>query len=381
MAAAACWIVFEVLIARPLTHEIASASRIAAGVPAPPYGAELGSLSRALAAIEARLQSSEAALQAEIESRKTAQAERQELEQHYVLAVRGANDGLWEWNLKTGEALYSPRWKSMLGYTDREIGTDSDEWKNRMHPDDAAATMAALEAHLDGREPRFQAEHRLRHKDGHWIWVLARGTALRSAVGKPYRFVGLNTDISEIKRAQQTLVGIAEGIAEARGSTFFRTLVRNFATVLGVHRAFITQCADYPPTQVRTLAYWVGDDYVDNKQFALAGTACEEVIHEGAIKFHPRGVSALFPADAKLDEESYLGMPIFDSSGAVIGHIALFDRKPMPDNFLVEPVFKIFAVRAGSEMERLWMETALAEYEGQGRVSVPAVRAKAAWKA
>jgi len=129
-----------------------------------------------------------------------------ESEERYALAVNGANDGLWDWNLKSGTAYFSPRWKSMLGYREEEIGNDIDEWFSRVHRDDSVALHKALEGHLGGQDPHFQHEHRIRCKDGASVWVLARGLAVRDAAGKSTRLAGSLTDISATKRAQEQLL-------------------------------------------------------------------------------------------------------------------------------------------------------------------------------
>ena len=162
------------------------------------------------------------AIEREQDRRRAAEERLRESEERYTLAVRGADDGLWEWDLGSDRVYYSPRWKSMLGFTEDEIGDSVEEWRSRIHPDDLEPSLAALQAHLDGATARFENDHRLRHKNGRYRWVLARGATLRSAVGKPYRLVGLNTDITARKRAEEVLMSLAEGLAAARGDAFFR---------------------------------------------------------------------------------------------------------------------------------------------------------------
>lgn len=123
-------------------------------------------------------------------------------EERFDLAIRGSNDGLWDWDMNANRVYFSPRWKSMLGYAEDEMGEALDEWRKRIFPDEVDRVMAGLRAYLDGRTEHYQSEHRMRHKDGHYVWVLDRGIAQRDAEGKPYRMVGIHTDISKQKQME-----------------------------------------------------------------------------------------------------------------------------------------------------------------------------------
>ena len=143
----------------------------------------------------------------EITERKAAEEALRESEERYALAARGANDGLWDWNLKTDEVYFSPRWKSMLGYEDGDIGTTPDEWFRRVHPDDLAQRCSrSLQDHLEGRTPTFESEHRMRHKDGGYRWVLSRGLAVRDGSGRPTAWPAPQSDITERKLAEEQLI-------------------------------------------------------------------------------------------------------------------------------------------------------------------------------
>jgi diguanylate cyclase (GGDEF)-like protein/PAS domain S-box-containing protein len=132
---------------------------------------------------------------------KWAVADLHESEERYALAMRGANDGLWDWNLVTNESYWSTRWKAMLGYAEHEIGVSPDEWFNRVHHEDVAAVKRALKAHLAGEHEHYESEHRILHRNGMYRWVLCRGAAVRDQAGTATRLAGSLTDITESKLA------------------------------------------------------------------------------------------------------------------------------------------------------------------------------------
>jgi diguanylate cyclase (GGDEF)-like protein/PAS domain S-box-containing protein len=129
-----------------------------------------------------------------------------ESEERYALAAGGANDGLWDWRLKTDEVYYSPRWKEMLGYADEEVGASPSEWLGRVHPQDAARLSAALADHRSGDGSHFEVEHRLMHRDGDYRWMLSRGMTVHDADGRVVRMAGSLTDITERKLAEERLI-------------------------------------------------------------------------------------------------------------------------------------------------------------------------------
>ncbi len=120
-------------------------------------------------------------------------------EERYALAVHGANDGLWDWNLVTGQVYWSPRWRSILGLDDVEVSADPNEWLMRLHPEDSARVQSLLKAHLAHGNGHFEIEHRVRHRDDTYRWVLCRGAAVRNDAGVATRFAGSLTDITEAK--------------------------------------------------------------------------------------------------------------------------------------------------------------------------------------
>lgn len=130
--------------------------------------------------------------------------ERRAAEERYALAVEGASDGLWDWDLRTGRIYFSPRWTSMLGRDAVEPTLAA--WTGLVHPDDRPAFRQALEEHLESGESPFECEYRMSHSDGTWRWVLSRGVAIREGDGKAVRMAGSQTDITRRKNAEEALL-------------------------------------------------------------------------------------------------------------------------------------------------------------------------------
>jgi diguanylate cyclase (GGDEF)-like protein/PAS domain S-box-containing protein len=126
--------------------------------------------------------------------------------ERYALAVRGANDGIWDWDLARGRVYFAPRWKAIAGYLNGEIGDSPGEWMDRIHPDDIERVQAELDAHLEGRAPHFESEHRILHADGGYRWVLSRGVAIRDEKGDATRMAGSMSNIADRKAAEEQLV-------------------------------------------------------------------------------------------------------------------------------------------------------------------------------
>jgi PAS domain S-box-containing protein len=128
-------------------------------------------------------------------------------ERRWVRALEGSGQGVWDWNILTNKVYYSRQWATMLGYDDGDTLKDGmEEWQERVHPDDREVCSRALQQHLLGHAPFHRCEHRLRHRDGSWRWVLSRGMVFEwTDEGRPARLVGTHTDITERKIMEQHL--------------------------------------------------------------------------------------------------------------------------------------------------------------------------------
>ena len=125
-------------------------------------------------------------------------------EERLALALDAARDGLWDWNVATGDAHFSERWATMLGYTPDEIAPRIESWERLIHPEDQSATLEALAECRRGRTSAYEAEYRMRSKAGDWLWILSRGKVVsRNPAGGAVRMVGTHTDITARKLAEQ----------------------------------------------------------------------------------------------------------------------------------------------------------------------------------
>ncbi len=125
------------------------------------------------------------------------------LKERLELALLGNNDGLWDRNFINNTAYRSPRWKEIVGYKDNELPNDADVWEKLIHPDDMDDALKAVEDHLKGKTEYYENIHRLRHKDGHWVWILDRGKKINDK--EIVRMIGTSTDITEEKEAELKL--------------------------------------------------------------------------------------------------------------------------------------------------------------------------------
>ncbi|MBF0290005.1 MAG: response regulator [SAR324 cluster bacterium] len=130
----------------------------------------------------------------------------QESETRWQFALEGNQDGVWDWNVISNEVYFSPMWKRQLGFEKDEISNHLSEWDTRVHPEDKEAAYREIDRHLAGKSETYKNEHRVRCKNGEYIWILDRGKVIEwTADGKPLRFIGTHSDITELKRSEQIL--------------------------------------------------------------------------------------------------------------------------------------------------------------------------------
>lgn len=149
----------------------------------------------------------------DISDRQAVERALSETHRRLALATRGTHDGIWDWQLDTGECYYSPRWKELLGYGERDIADHEASFFSRVHPDDLEAVRAALARHFDTGD-RFDIETRLRHRTGEFRWFRYRGQAEWGDNGRPLRMAGSMTDITREKKHEAEIIAVSAMLAE-----------------------------------------------------------------------------------------------------------------------------------------------------------------------
>ena len=302
-----------------------------------------------------------------IQKRKMMEEALRESEDRLRFALEGANDGLWDANLLTGDAYFSRRSYEILGYSGDEMAGVFQKWIDLVHPDDFASTWQRLVAHFQKQTPLMRVEHRMRMKNGDWKWLLTRGKVVKwSEDGRALRMVGTNTDISENKKIEDAQLFLLKGGRSTSGEDLFQTLARYLAEHLQMDFVCINRLAE-DNLSVRTLAFYLDGHFQDTMTYTLQDAPCGDVIGK-TVYSCTANVCQHYPDDAMLQEigaESYVGATLWNSQGKAIGLISTISRKPLVSHHLPESIVKLVAIRAAGELERREAEAEKANLQAQ----------------
>ena len=363
------WWVADALILRRVRKLVAVARRLGTGdlgarTGLPHSGGELGVLTRAFDEMAVRLEARERELreahdqlEARVRERTAALAES---EARFRGLFEAAGDAILIANAEGRILLANAQACHVFGYPLEELlGLEVDallpEPMRATHPTHRAGYHAAPRARAMNSGLALVG----RRKDGSEVALEISLSHLQSAEG--LLAVAVVRDISERRRSESLLGAIVEGTSGSTGDEFFRSLVRHLSLSLGIRYAFVGELTGPGKDRVRTLAVWSGAEFGSSFEYALAGTPCQNVVGR-TMCMYPAQVAQQFPEDpllADMGVESYAGIPLFSSSGEPLGLLTVMDVRPMDTQTTIEAVLRIFASRAGAELERKQSEETL----------------------
>ncbi|HUI10166.1 MAG TPA: PAS domain S-box protein [Bacteroidota bacterium] len=265
-------------------------------------------------------------------------------------AVESASDLVAVLDLE-GKRLYNnPSYADLLDEPDTLEGTSSFV---DVHPDDREEVRSVFrETVASGVGQRL--EYRLVDREGNIRYIESQGSVVRDAAGKPAMVVIISRDVSRRRLAGEVMRQVQEEIARSRGDEFFPGCVRALAEALGVRYALVSECTDRRRERVRALAYWAAGGPAPVFEYDVAGTTCERVVREGKTTYIAADVQQLFPEEEALramDAVAYLGTPLIDAEGGVIGHIFIMHDSPIANPDVARSVLTVAAARAAAELE------------------------------
>ncbi len=266
-------------------------------------------------------------------------------------AQRIASVGSWSFDARA--MAWSAETFRIFGLSPQQTAPSYEALADTIHPDDRPAWERDVNRALQQGTPHHN-EFRIVRPSGSIRHVEARCETEIDSTGQTIRLFGVVMDITSRKHQEEALQLIVEGTAAKTGDEFFKSCTRYLARVLGVRYAIATEVVIPGRQQVRPLAFWTGNTWDTPEQpYPLAGTPCEGVIQGRRCDYLDR-VRERFPQDsalAELDIESYVGVPIVNANNEVLGHLAVLDTQPMAASPERESILRIFAARAGAELE------------------------------
>jgi len=267
-------------------------------------------------------------LKIQISKRNDAEIQLKEGEQLLQFALEGAGDGVWDFDFQTRKIFFSTRYKQMLGYADDEFANEYDEWMSRIHPEDIHLVMKTDQRYFYEKLASHQVEYRMRHQDGHYLWVLDRGMVVsRTEGGLPARIIGTNTDITERKLAEQAI-----SIREEK----YRNILANMN--LGLLEVDINESILYANQSFCEMSGYALDEMIGLEAKTLFPTSAASPVLDQKNALRRKGISDAYELTVKNkngEERWWLisGAPSYNDSGELMGsigiHLDITERKKL----------------------------------------------------
>ncbi len=287
-----------------------------------------------------------------------------ESEERLSLAVESSHEGVWDWDLKSGELFLSSGYFAMLGYELDELPMTLTTFEQLLHPEEREAVMARiLELSVSGES--FDLDFRMQTKGGSHAYILCRGKGVAfNEEGRPTRLLGTHIDVSDRLHYENQVLKVAEGVSATTGDSFFLSLVKNLAEVLGATLVSVSEKLPDTQDRMRVIALHDSGGEMGGFEYQLTGAPFELLAREGPVTM-TEGVKRQLPRFAMLEDrlfEGFVGTPIVESTGEVIGTLCAYFEHSLKNPKTDASMLHIFAVRAAAELERqrreeeLWQE-------------------------
>ena len=301
----------------------------------------------------------------DITFRKATELTIREREKRYRAIMENAYDLIIEVDASAKFLYVSPNFQEILGYAPPALlGTSI---FSLVHPDDRAMVVKEFTEGMlvlgAGR-----SIYRYRHQNGAYRWLESTGRVFHTTCGD-IRGVIVTRDITDRKKSEKALEAIVQGTVAPGSPNFFKNLVHQLAEALQVPMVFLAERVEESFPIVQGVAFWYTDHFEEKFEYNCLEGPCEKVF-EGHPVYFSQGVQAQFPKNPTvktLDIESYCGTPLFNSEGKIVGNLAIMDLKPLSLNAQDQSLLKIFAARAGAELERKRAQDALQDSEERYR--------------
>ncbi|HCE47007.1 MAG TPA: hypothetical protein DET40_25955 [Lentisphaeria bacterium] len=297
--------------------------------------------------------------------RKQAEDALRSSEERLRMVLQSSSMGIFEVDLVSGEERWNDVEYELLGLKTGEIPPGPESFFRFVHPEDIKMLQANWDEAL--HSGKLDAEFRIVRADGEVRWLAGKGQFIVEKIkdsagnfGRPIRFLGVNFDITERKRADEVRSFLAQTGSGSKGESFFNVLARYLAQSLQMDFVCIDRL-DVDGLTAHTVSVWCDGDFEDNVSYALKDTPCGEVVGKTVCCF-PASVCQFFPRDQVLRDrkaESYVGVTLWNLAGKPIGLIAVIGHKPLANRAQAEETLKLVSMRAASELERNQSDEAL----------------------
>jgi len=291
----------------------------------------------------------------DITEQRRVQRKLRKSEQRFRAAAQVSNDGIWDWDIAAGTMWRSSSIAMLVGLGEQELGAGIEAWQRLIHPDDLDRVREAFTPVMEGRADELTAEYRVRRVDGSYAWVQDNARVLRDESGAIVRMVGGIRDLTERRRIQAAMMGMAASVPSGDARAYFQVLLQHLVQALGADGGAIARPDMDRPGYLRTIACQVDGRELDVMDYALTGSPCATLMtqDECVVLDDIAGQCPEAGGLPGLVARGYAGRRLTAADDHMLGVMFLLFREPIVEREVLGAVLRVFATRAAAEMERL----------------------------